>query len=436
MSMSMIPTKPRRLSSPKKSDNRFLMTPLKFLGKRILLGVTGSIAAYKSVGVLRALIQEGADVSVVMTASATRFVTPLTFEVLSKHPVRLDLFGGGGEMPHLTLPTEADAIVVAPSTANFLAKCALGLGDDLLSALMLNAKCPLILAPAMDGDMWSHPAIQTHVETIRGRGVTVLEPEEGPLASGEIGKGRLPHQDVILGALEAILTPRQDWLGQRVLVSAGPTQEVIDPVRFISNRSSGKMGYALARAARERGAQVSLVSGPSSLSFPRGVECESVHTAEEMNKAMTRRLSWSTVVIMAAAVADFRPTRPAGTKLKKTREGTARLELEPTEDILENLSKMRNSQILVGFAAETQDVTARAKQKLHAKGLDLIVGNAVGLPGTGFDSDHNTAVLIDRDGRVNQLPTMPKELLAHHILDAVLGLSGSTSKTKPRFAPR
>lgn len=412
------------------------MSPLKFLEKRIVLGVTGSIAAYKSVGLLRALVQEGADVSVVMTPSATRFVTPLTFEVLSKHPVRQDLFGGGQEMPHLALPAEADAVLVAPATANFLARCALGLADDLLSTLVLNAKCPLILAPAMDGDMWSHQAIQAHVEALRSRGAIVLEPEEGPLASGEIGKGRLPHQNVILGAIEAVLNPRQDWLGQRVLVSAGPTQEVIDPVRFISNRSSGKMGYALARAARERGAQVALVSGPSSLSFPRGVECESVHTAEEMNKAMTRRLSWSTVMIMAAAVADFRPTRPAGTKLKKSQQRMARLELEPTEDILENLSKMRNTQILVGFAAETQDVAAQAKQKLHAKGLDLIVGNTVGLPGTGFDSERNTAVLIDREARVTELPNMPKELLAHHILDAVLGLLGNRSKAKPRFKPR
>ncbi|MBM4125694.1 MAG: bifunctional phosphopantothenoylcysteine decarboxylase/phosphopantothenate--cysteine ligase CoaBC, partial [Nitrospira sp.] len=254
----------------------------KFLGKRLVLGVSGSIAAYKAVGLLRRLVQEGADVSVVMTEAATRFVGPLTFEVLSRHPVATDLFAARQEMLHLSLPERADAVVIAPATANQIAKYALGLADDLLSALVLNTTCPLILAPAMDGHMWDHPALKTHRETLRRRGVTVLEPEEGPLASGRIGKGRLPDEAVILSAIERRLLPRQDWKGQRVLVSAGPTQEAIDPVRFISNRSSGKMGYAVAQAARERGAAVTLVSGPTELDIPPGVDYIPVCTAEEM----------------------------------------------------------------------------------------------------------------------------------------------------------
>lgn len=401
---------------------------MKFLSKRIVLAVTGSIAAYKAVSLLRALVQEGADVSVVMTESARQFVTPLTFEVLSKRPVVTDLFAGHQDMPHLTLPREADAIVVAPATANVLAKCALGLADDLLSTMMLNARCPLIFAPAMDGDMWSHPTVKSNVETLRQRGANVLEPEEGPLASGVIGKGRLPEEQVIISAIEERLCPRQDWIGQRVLVSAGPTQEAIDPVRFISNRSSGKMGYAIAQAARERGGQVVLVSGPTSLTVPAGVEVDSVETAEEMHKALVQRFSWATVVIMAAAVADFRPKHPSPDKLKKHRTPVTELELEPTDDIVANLSKMRTSQILVGFAAETQSLVVQAREKLQRKGLDLIVGNNVAEVGSGFGSDTNSAVLIDRQGQVTELGMMPKRQLADRVLDAVLALPSPTAR--------
>jgi phosphopantothenoylcysteine decarboxylase/phosphopantothenate--cysteine ligase len=321
------------------------------------------------------------------------------------------------------LPEQADAVLVAPATANLLAKCALGLADDLLSTALLNAPGPLTLAPAMDGDMWRHPAVQAHVRTLRERGVTVLEPEEGPLASGRIGQGRLPEEPVILSALEQGLRPSLDWVGQRVLVSAGPTQEALDPVRFISNRSSGKMGYAIAQAARERGAEVVLVSGPTALQTPRGVELVPVTTAEEMEKALTARLSWATVVVMAAAVADFRPKRPAFRKLKKDSLAWQRFELEQTPDILEALARRRIGQILVGFAAETGDVLAHAKDKLARKGLDLIVGNDVSAEGSGFGADTNAAVLIDRHGHVTELPLMPKRALADRILDAVRALS-------------
>ncbi|WP_447972255.1 bifunctional phosphopantothenoylcysteine decarboxylase/phosphopantothenate--cysteine ligase CoaBC [Nitrospira sp. Kam-Ns4a] len=394
----------------------------KFLGKRVVLGVCGSIAAYKAVGLLRTLIREGADVTVAMTAAATRFVTPLTFEVLSRHPVAMDLFAARDPLPHLTLAEAADLVVVAPATANLLAKAALGLADDLLSTLLLAADRPLVLAPAMDGDMWSHPAVQAHVAVLRSRGATVLEPDEGPLASGKLGRGRLTDDATILDAIAAKLAPRLDWAGQRVLVSAGPTQEALDPVRFISNRSSGKMGYAIAQAARERGAEVVLVSGPTALPPPPGVEVVPVVTAEEMAKALTTRFGWASVVIMAAAVADFRPARPASRKLMKTDQAWRHLDLEPTEDILETLSRRKTAQLLVGFAAETEALAARARDKLACKGLDLIVANDVTAEGCGFGSDTNAALLIDRDGHETVLSLMSKRELADRILDAALSL--------------
>lgn len=390
----------------------------RLVGKRIVLGVSGSIAAYKAVGLLRSLVGEGADVSVVMTEAATRFVSPLTFEVLSGHPVATDLFAAHQEMLHLTLAEQADLVVIAPATANTLARCAVGLADDLLATLVLAARCPLILAPAMDGGMWDHQTVQAHAQTLRARGVTIVEPEEGLLASGRIGRGRLAAETVLLAAIEGCLRPRLDWAGQRVLVSAGPTQEAIDPVRFISNRSSGKMGYAVASAARERGAEVVLVSGPTALPVPAGVECVSVCTAEEMGKALAARFGWSTVLIMAAAVADFRPKRMAPDKLKKKAK-PATLELEPTEDILQGLAGRRMSQILVGFAAETKDLIPQAQEKLRRKGLDLIVANNVKVEGAGFGSEMNAAAVVGRAGVVAELPLMPKRELADRILDAI-----------------
>lgn len=386
------------------------------IGKRIVLGVTGSIAAYKAVLLLRALLREGASVHVVMTQSAVKFVTPLTFEVLSGHPVSTDLFAAHQEMKHLSLPEQADAIVIAPATANCLAKSALGLGDDLLSTMLLTAQCPLIMAPAMDGGMWTHPTVREHVETLRARGALVVDPTDGPLASGHIGQGRLADEGLILEAIQTALAPRQDWRGQRILVSAGPTQEPIDPVRFLSNRSSGKMGYAIAEAAQARGAQVILVTGPTALPFPRGVEVVSISTAEEMTKALSARLAWSTVLIMAAAVADFRPKHPVSHKITKQGPSDRTLDLERTTDILSLLSAQRTTQLMVGFAAETTDLIAHAKDKLTAKGLDLIVANDVTTAGAGFGSDQNAATLIDRQGNTTELPLMPKRALADAIL--------------------
>lgn len=385
---------------------------------RVVLGVTGSIAAYKAVSVLRALMREGATVDVAMTRAATKFVTPLTFEVLSGRPVVSGLFSAHQEMKHLSLPEQADAIVLAPATANFLAKAALGIADDLLSTMLLTARCPLICAPAMDGGMWHHPTVTAHVETLRARGVIIIDPEEGPLASGRLGQGRLAEEARIVNAVRSALMPRRDWEGQRVLLSAGPTQEPIDPVRYLSNRSSGKMGYAIAEAAAQRGAQVVLVSGPTSLPPPRGVEVMPVETAEEMGKALVTRFDWSTVVVMAAAVADFRPQQVAMRKLTKRSGPIPSLDLEQTTDILANLSSRRTTQVLVGFAAETHDLLAHAKAKLASKGLDLIIANDVTTPGAGFGSDHNAAIIIERDGRVTELPLKPKRALADDILNA------------------
>jgi len=387
------------------------------VGARIILGVTGSIAAYKAVGLLRAMVQEGATVQVVMTHAATKFVAPLTFEVLSGSPVSLDLFEAHHEMKHLSIPETADLIVVAPATANFLAKAASGLADDPLSTMLLTAQCPLVVAPAMDGGMWEHRTVVENVLTLRNRGVVVLDPDEGSLASGRFGQGRLADESRILEAIQTALTPRRDWQGHRILVSAGPTQEPIDPVRFISNRSSGKMGYALAEAARARGAHVILVTGPTALPQPQGVEVVAVETAEEMTKALCARLAWSTAVIMAAAVADYRPAQVAPHKLKKQGQGHQTLRLEPTTDILTTLSAQRTHQLLIGFAAETQDLIAHATQKLSAKGLDLIVANDITREEAGFGSDQNAASVIDRQGRITEFPLMAKRQLADQILN-------------------
>jgi len=398
-------------------------------GKRLVLGVTGSIASYKAVSLLRALTREGASVAVVMTQAATKFVTPLTFEVLSGERVTMDLFKAHQEMKHLSIPGQANAIIVAPATANFLAKAAVGLADDVLSTMLLTTQCPLIIAPAMDGDMWAHPTVVEHVRTLRARGAVILDPEEGPLASGQVAQGRLASESRILEAVQSALIPQDDWRGQRVLVSAGPTQEAIDPVRFISNRSSGKMGYAIAEAARDRGAEVVLVTGPTALTPPPGVEVVSVTTAKEMADALCQHFASSTVVIMAAAVADFRPKEQAAQKLKKRGQTAFSLELETAPDILAMLSAQRTSQVLVGFAAETEHLVSHAKDKLRGKGLDLIVANDVTKEGAGFGSDDNAVVILSRTGQQKEFGLMPKRRLADEILTAVQKLRSAQHRS-------
>lgn len=404
-------------------------------GKRVVLGVTGSIAAYKAVSLLRTLAQEGTDVSVVMTSAATQFVAPLTFETLSGRPVRQDLFAAAESMPHLQGTQEADLVLVAPATANCLTKCALGLADDLLSTLLLAARCSIVMAPAMDGEMWNHPALVAHVRTLRERGVIVLEPEEGPLASGLFGTGRLSAERTIVDAVHASLfhqpphaaaclgpgrqVDRRDWVGQRVLVSAGPTREPIDAVRFMTNASSGKMGYAVAAAAAERGAEVVLVSGPTALTSPPNVRTISALTAEDMYQALDARFAWATVLIMTAAVGDFRPRHPVPTKMKKHEWNGMPLDLERTPDILESLSRKRTHQVLVGFAAESEDLLANGRKKLHQKDLDVIVVNRITGDQSAFGSDTNEAILLPRDGEPHHLNRLPKRILADRILDMV-----------------
>jgi phosphopantothenoylcysteine decarboxylase / phosphopantothenate---cysteine ligase len=399
-------------------DEARLVTHLS--GKRVVLGVTGSIAAYKAVSVLRALRCAGATVSVVMTKAATKFVTPRTFEVLSGERVVTDLFDAHEPMAHLTIPERADVVLVAPATANFLAKAALGLADDVLTTMLLSARCPVIVAPAMDGDMWTHPPVVQHVQTLRSRGVVVLDPEVGPLASGQIAQGRLSEEPKIVAAVDSAMASRCDWQNQVVLVSAGPTQEPIDPVRFLSNRSSGKMGYAIAASAKARGAEVILVSGPSSLSPEAGITTVRVNTAAEMADALFRHFPTCTVLIMAAAVADFRPKESFAQKVKKQGKTDMVLELEATPDILAMLSARRTSQIMVGFAAETEHILSHATDKLNAKGLDLIVANDVTQTGGGgFGSDDNAAIILSARGERRDLGLKSKRRLADEILTAV-----------------
>jgi phosphopantothenoylcysteine decarboxylase/phosphopantothenate--cysteine ligase len=371
---------------------------------------------------LRELTRRGARVTVCLSEHAREFVAPLTFRTLSGRAVLTDLFDPHSEaaVEHVALAEQAAAVVVAPATANVLAKAAHGLADDCLTTLLLAARCPVVMAPAMDGGMWQHPAVVANVATLRGRGITVLEPDTGALASGLSARGRLPEADVIVEALLAALTPARDLAGERLIVTAGPTREPIDPVRYISNRSSGRMGYALAAAAVRRGAEVTLVSGPTALTPPAAAAFVPVQTAEEMREAVLQHTGQASIVIKAAAVGDYRVERPAGQKIKGKRDLT--LELTPNPDILAEVAARAGHAFIVGFAAETTDVVANARAKLEAKGIDLLVANDVSRRDIGFDAEHNEVLLIDRWGGSRALPRMPKAAVADAILDEILSL--------------
>ena len=399
------------------------MPNTQLVGKRVVLGVTGSIAAYKAIGLLRLLTQQGATVQVVMTESATRFVAPLTFEVLSGLPVTDDLFSGHQDMKHLSLAEQADLLLVAPCTANTLAKLALGLADNVLGTMALTVQCPLVICPAMDGEMWSHLTVQAHAETLRSRGVIIVEPEIGELASGQWGQGRLATEETILSTVQAALQPQRDWQGERVLISAGPTQEPIDPVRFLSNGSSGKMGYAIAEAAAARGAEVVLVSGPTQLVCPRGVTRVPVVTADEMLHALTARFDWATTLIMAAAVGDFRAKESYSHKVKKEQWNGEALQLERTPDILLALSAQRTHQRMIGFAAETDNLIEHGQIKLQGKQLDMLVINQVGGDHSAFGNDTNEVILLTPNASPHRISRMPKRQLADSLLDQILKLS-------------
>lgn len=400
-------------------------------GRRVVLGVSGGIAAYKAVELCRRMVDAGAHVAPVLTEDATRFVGALTFSALASEPARTGLFDEREDpIPHTRLGQGADVVIVAPATARLIGKYAAGISDDLLSATLLATRAPVVIAPAMHTEMWEHPAVQENLATLRRRGVHVVEPESGRLAGGDHGAGRLAAPESILSAVETLLTHDADLAGVRVLVTAGGTREAIDPVRFIGNRSSGKMGHAVAAQAAARGAAVTLVT-TASVPVPESVEVVPVVSAQEMHDAVLGRFGDVDVVVMAAAVADFRPKAPAPGKLKKA-DGPPEILLEPTPDILAELGAAKRGQVLVGFAAETADVAANAADKLARKGADLLVANDVSQPDAGFEVDTNRAILLESSGAIETTPLVSKLALADLILDRVaarLG-RGTTSPTQ------
>jgi phosphopantothenoylcysteine decarboxylase/phosphopantothenate--cysteine ligase len=404
---------------------------------RITLGVTGGVAAYKSAELVRRLETEGHSVQVVMTRAAREFITPLTFAALSGQKVITDLFTGGesgdanleSAIEHIAVAQRTDLLLVAPATADTLAKFARGLADDFLSTLYLASTAPVVLAPAMNVNMWQHPATQENLAMLRNRGVRIVEPGEGYLACGMTGPGRLAAQEEILKAVREIVEAQEDLAGETVLVTAGPTCEDLDPVRFLSNRSSGKMGYSVAEVAARRGAKVILISGPTGLETPEGVERIDVRTAEEMLRAVQARFSPVTIAVFAAAVADYRPADPAATKIKRKNEALT-IRLEPNPDILATMAKEKGDRLMVGFAAETDHVAENARTKLAQKNADLIVANDVTAEGAGFDLDTNIVTIFSRDARDLPLPRMTKTEVAKRILDEVLRLRGAL-RSKP-----
>ena len=399
-------------------------------GRRIVLGVTGGIAAYKAVEVCRRLVDAGAHVAPVLTEGATHFVGETTFSALASEPVQTSLWDEQSPIPHTRLGQSADLILVAPATARLLSAYASGYSDDLLTATLIATRAPVVVCPAMHTEMWEHPAVQANLATLRSRGVVVVPPAEGRLAGGDVGTGRLADPADIVAVAEQVLsgtTPERDLDGVRVLVTAGGTREAIDPVRVITNRSSGKQGYAIAADALARGARVTLVSA-ASLPAPAGAEVVDVVSAADMQAAVMPRVADHDVIVMAAAVADFRPVAVADHKLKKDElsaaaDGAPTIVLEATHDFLVDLGRdKRPGQLVIGFAAETDDLVANARKKLERKNLDLIVANDVGAPGVGFEHDTNAVVLVRADGLDQDVPLTDKRAVARAVLDAVVAL--------------
>jgi phosphopantothenoylcysteine decarboxylase/phosphopantothenate--cysteine ligase len=393
---------------------------------KIALGVSGGIAAYKAAEVVRLLQERGIRVQVIMTAAAQEFIRPLTFATLSSEKVITDLFSAGAEPPniesaveHIAVAQAIDALLVAPATADILAKFAQGMANDFLSTLYLATTAPVVVAPAMNVNMWEHEATQANIAILRKRGVRVVEPGEGYLACGMVGAGRLASNEAIVAAALEALGAAQDLSGETVLITAGPTREKIDPVRYLTNRSSGRMGYALAEAALRRGARVLLVTGPTAITPPGAAEVTQVESAEGMHAAVLHLLPEASIVIKTAAVADYRPRVAASQKIKRT--GPVSLDLEPTPDILAGLARAKKNQLVIGFAAETENVLANAQKKLAAKSLDAIVVNDVSRKGIGFDSDRNAVTILTRDEAV-EVPETTKWEVAQRVLDIVVKL--------------
>jgi phosphopantothenoylcysteine decarboxylase/phosphopantothenate--cysteine ligase len=394
----------------------------------VVLGVGGGIAAYKSAELARALMERGLRVQVILTPAAEKFITPLTFAALTGRKVITDLFGSASAeetlssaVEHIAVAQENDFLVIAPATADLLARLAHGLANDFLTTTYLAFTGPVVLAPAMNSNMWMHPATQENVAMLKSRGHLIIEPEEGLLACGTTGPGRLAEPERIADIVAGLSLQRQDLEGETVLVTAGPTEEPLDPVRFISNRSSGKMGYALAQAAAQRGARVTLVSGPVQLPEPSGVSVIHVRTAVEMRNAVMEHLADATIVVKSAAVADYHLSRVPQHKVKKT-SARMSLDLDPTPDILAEVSQKKGDRLLVGFAAETENLTESARQKLKAKNCDMVVANLVNQEGTGFESDQNEVVMVLRTGETIPIARAPKREIADRIFDQVTKL--------------
>lgn len=395
-------------------------------GKTIVLGVTGGIASYKAITMCSLLTKAGAHVHVMMTASATRFVTPLTFQTMSKNLVAVDVFDepNPAVINHIAIVEKADLVVVAPATANMIGKMANGIADDMVSTTLLVATCPVMLAPAMNTDMYNHPAVQANLKTLQERGVQLVEPGEGLLACGVVGKGRLAEPEEIFQAIEAHFASDQPLRGRKVLITAGGTVERIDPVRYISNDSSGKMAFALAEKAYALGADVEVVAARTTAIEPEGVTITRALSAEEMLDAVEQRKSGADIIIMAAAVADFRPATMLPSKFKKT-SGALEIQLEPTTDILAHLGKTKKqNQLLVGFAAETEKLGEYAMDKLSRKNCDVIIANQVSLPGVGFDKDTNAVEIYDSSGLLRAVPLSTKHEVAKAIWQTLLERGG------------
>lgn len=394
-----------------------------FKGKNIILGVTSSIAAYKSANVASALVKKGCNVNVLMTENATNFINPLTFEELTKHKCIIDTFDRNVQynVAHISLATSADAFIIAPASANVIGKIANGIADDMLTTTVMACKCPVIISPAMNTNMYENPIVQDNLAKLERFGYIIVPPAEGRLACGAIGKGKMPDEQVLLDYLERALSDKQDFKGKRVLVTAGPTQESIDPVRYITNHSSGKMGYAVARQAMLRGAEVTLVSGKVNLPPVPFVKMIYITTAEDMYNAVTAEFENTDIVIKAAAVADFRPKRIADDKLKKA-DGMDSIELEPTKDILKELGKNKNNRFICGFSMETKNMTENSRKKLENKNLDMIVCNNLKVEGAGFQGDTNVVTIIDKTN-TTELGIMSKTEVADKILDRIAELN-------------
>lgn len=391
--------------------------------RNIVLGVTGSIAVYKAVDLASKLTQAGAVLNTIMTLEASKFVAPITFQGVSGRRPYWDMWDANNDLAeaHIALARQAELLVIAPATATVIARLALGLAEEMVSLTALATRAPLMVCPAMDSQMFEHPATQEHLHTLRSRGIQIVGPEEGRLASGQVGRGRLSEVDTIIGWIRHVLGKDGDLAGKKVVVTAGGTHEAIDPVRFVGNSSSGKMGFALAEAARDRGANVVLVSGPSALPDPVAVEIVRVRRAAEMRDAVIAGCADADILIMAAAVADYQPAETVRDKIKRRQSETLSIPLVPTPDILAEVG-VRAGLIKVGFAAESQDLLENARQKIEAKHLDLIVANDITASDAGFATDNNRVVILDRGGRKEELPLMPKYDVAWHILDRIVSL--------------